>query len=66
MSLLADGRRPAGGQPELLLRKDGERLTSFRLAGSARRQPDEGDREAGNRLLASEKYCHEHELVIRR
>ncbi|MFX5085279.1 chorismate-binding protein, partial [Acinetobacter baumannii] len=34
------------------------------LAGSARRQPDDVlDREAGHRLLASEKDRHEHELV---
>lgn len=46
------------GQPELLLRKDGERFSSIPLAGSARRQPDEVlDREAGNRLLASEKIA---------
>ena len=37
---------------------------SLPLAGSARRQPDDMlDREAGNRLLASEKDRHEHELV---
>ena len=53
-----------GASPELLLRKDGERFSSIPLAGSARRQPDEVlDREAGNRLLASEKDRHEHELV---
>lgn len=51
-------------QPELLLRKEGERFSSLPLAGSARRQPDDVlDREAGNRLLASEKDRHEHELV---
>ena len=34
--------------------------THLPLAGSARRQPDEVlDREAGNRLLASEKDRHE-------
>ncbi|AJD96208.1 isochorismate synthase EntC [Salmonella enterica] len=50
--------------PELLLRKEGERFSSLPLAGSARRQPDDVlDREAGNRLLASQKDRHEHELV---
>ncbi len=53
---LADGGVLLGASPELLLRKDGERFSSIPLAGSARRQPDEVlDREAGNRLLASEK-----------
>lgn len=60
---LADGGVLLGASPELLLRKDGERFSSIPLAGSARRQPDEVlDREAGNRLLASEKDRHEHEL----
>ncbi len=62
-----DPRQPSSlyiPSPELLLRKDGERFSSIPLAGSARRQPDEVlDREAGNRLLASEKDRHEHELV---
>lgn len=53
-----------GASPELLLRKEGERFSSLPLAGSARRQPDDVlDREAGNRLLASEKDRHEHDLV---
>ena len=53
-----------GASPELLLRKEGERFSSLPLAGSARRQPDDVlDREAGNRLLASQKDRHEHELV---
>ncbi|MTH44850.1 isochorismate synthase EntC [Intestinirhabdus alba] len=61
---LADGGVLLGASPELLLRKEGERFSSLPLAGSARRQPDELlDREAGNRLLASEKDRHEHELV---
>lgn len=61
---LADGGVLLGASPELLLRKEGERFSSLPLAGSARRQPDDVlDREAGNRLLASQKDCHEHELV---
>ncbi|HFZ8993775.1 TPA: isochorismate synthase EntC [Citrobacter freundii] len=62
---LADGGVLLGASPELLLRKEGDRFSSLPLAGSARRQPDETlDREAGNRLLASEKDRHEHELVV--
>lgn len=61
---LADGSVLLGASPELLLRKEGERFSSLPLAGSARRQPDDVlDREAGNRLLASQKDRHEHELV---
>lgn len=59
-----DGGVLLGASPELLLRKEGEHFSSLPLAGSARRQPDDVlDREAGNRLLASEKDRHEHELV---
>ncbi len=64
---LSDGGVLLGASPELLLRKDGPRFSSLPLAGSARRQPDDVlDREAGNRLLASGKDRHEHELVTRR
>lgn len=61
---LPDGGVLLGASPELLLRKEGNHYSSLPLAGSARRQPDDVlDREAGNRLLASEKDRHEHELV---
>lgn len=61
---LPDGGVLLGASPELLLRKEGERFSSLPLAGSARRQPDDMlDREAGNKLLASQKDRHEHELV---
>lgn len=61
---LPDGGVLLGASPELLLRKEGSLFHSLPLAGSARRQPDDMlDREAGNRLLASEKDRHEHELV---
>lgn len=61
---LTSGGVLLGASPELLLRKDGEHFSSLPLAGSARRQPDDMlDREAGNRLLASEKDRHEHALV---
>lgn len=59
-----DGGVLIGASPELLLRKEGDHFSSLPLAGSARRQPDDVlDREAGIRLLASEKDRHEHELV---
>lgn len=62
---LPDGGVLLGASPELLLRKEDERLSSLPLAGSARRQPDDMlDREAGNKLLASEKDRHEHDLVV--
>lgn len=61
---LPDGGALLGASPELLLRKDGNTFSSLPLAGSARRQPDDVlDREAGNKLLASEKDRHEHDLV---
>ncbi|MEG0800330.1 MAG: isochorismate synthase EntC [Citrobacter sp.] len=61
---IEDGGVLIGASPELLLRKDGDHFSSLPLAGSARRQPDDVlDREAGIRLLASEKDRHEHELV---
>ncbi|MDA8478008.1 isochorismate synthase EntC [Citrobacter sp. Awk 4] len=61
---LEDGGVLLGASPELLLRKEGDHFSSLPLAGSARRQPDDVlDREAGNRLLASEKDRHEHDLV---
>lgn len=61
---LPDGGVLLGASPELLLRKEASHFSSLPLAGSARRQPDDMlDREAGNKLLASEKDRHEHELV---
>ncbi|MCV2513908.1 isochorismate synthase, partial [Leclercia pneumoniae] len=61
---LEDGGVLLGASPELLLRKEGSHFSSLPLAGSARRQPDDMlDREAGNKLLASQKDRHEHELV---
>ena len=62
---LPDGAVLLGASPELLLRKEDERFSSLPLAGSARRQPDDMlDREAGNKLLASEKDRYEHDLVV--
>lgn len=62
---LPDGSVLLGASPELLLRKEDERFYSLPLAGSARREPDDIlDREAGNKLRASVKDRHEHDLVI--
>jgi isochorismate synthase len=60
---LSDGGVLLGASPELLLQR-GRSFQLLPLAGSARRQPDDVlDREAGNKLLASGKDRHEHELV---
>lgn len=62
---LADGGRLIGVSPELLLRKEGARLETFPLAGSAKRQPDAaGDAAAAARLRASAKDHYEHSLVV--
>nr|WP_241608017.1 isochorismate synthase [Rosenbergiella australiborealis] len=54
-----------GASPELLLRKRGSLFSSRPLAGSAKRQVEWGDdQEIGERLLASPKDRHEHQLVI--
>lgn len=63
---LPDGGDLIGVSPELLLRKQGERLHSNPLAGSARRHPAaaDQDRAAADGLLASAKDQYEHRLVI--
>ncbi|MBB5049579.1 isochorismate synthase [Rhodopseudomonas rhenobacensis] len=54
-----------GATPELLLEKRGGHIVSHPLAGSARRDRDtEKDRQAGVRLLASDKDRREHAMVI--
>lgn len=64
LSPLGSGRQLVGATPELLASKRGARIASHPLAGSARRQPDPGlDRQAGERLLASEKDRREHLAV---
>jgi isochorismate synthase len=61
---LADGAELIGASPELLLRKQGGRVQSNPLAGTARRQalPD-ADRVAADRLARSAKDQYEHRLV---
>ena len=62
---LADGSTLLGASPELLLRKSGEAYSSLPLAGSARR--DHGDKErdlaVGEQLMFSQKDRYEHRLV---
>lgn len=61
---LADGAELVGVSPELLLRKEGARIVSNPLAGSARRQPDaDSDAAAGGALLQSPKDLREHGYV---
>ena len=62
---LPDGGDLIGVSPELLLRKQGGRIQSNPLAGSAKRQPlPERDRAAAEMLLRSAKDQYEHRLVI--
>src|SRR3954467_13682486 len=53
--------------PELLLRRDGMRLSTMALAGAAPRSPDPAvDDHLGERLRTSVKDRSEHDIVIRR
>lgn len=62
---LPDGGVLVGASPELLLRKQGTRIATNPLAGSARRVTDPaGDALIGEALLHSAKDLHEHRLVI--
>lgn len=62
---LSSGDVLTGASPELLLRKQGQYYASCPLAGSARRQPSStADHQVGQKLLASTKDRHEHQLVI--
>lgn len=54
-----------GATPELLLRREGERLSSLVLAGTRPRGEDEEhDRALGEELLASAKDDQEHHLAV--
>ena len=54
-----------GATPELLVRREGDRLDSLVLAGSARRGLDEAEDTAlGEALLASAKDVEEHEFAV--
>lgn len=61
----AEGSELIGASPELLLRKDGARIETFPLAGSARRQADPAaDQATAAGLQASAKDHYEHRLVV--
>jgi isochorismate synthase len=56
-----------GASPELLVRREGQRVSTLALAGSARRSADPAvDAHLGERLLRSERLREEHEIVVRR
>lgn len=62
---LPDGTELIGASPELLLRKQGGRVRTFPLAGSAARQVEpERDQAVARGLEASAKDQHEHRLVV--
>lgn len=62
---LADGSELIGASPELLLRKEGPRIYSNPLAGSAKRQINAADdRRVSEMLCGSSKDNYEHKLVI--
>jgi isochorismate synthase len=59
------GMALVGASPELLVARDGDRVTCRPFAGSAPRAADRGlDAAAGAALASSAKDRHEHQLVI--
>jgi salicylate biosynthesis isochorismate synthase len=53
--------------PELLVRREGHRVSTLALAGSSRRSADPAvDAHLGERLLRDESYREEHAIVARR
>jgi salicylate biosynthesis isochorismate synthase/menaquinone-specific isochorismate synthase len=55
-----------GASPELLVRREGARLSTVALAGSTRRSADPAvDDHLGERLLHSAKDLDEHRIVVR-
>ncbi len=56
-----------GASPELLLRREGQRVETVALAGSTRRSDDPSvDEHLASELLASAKDRREHDLVVQR
>jgi salicylate biosynthesis isochorismate synthase/menaquinone-specific isochorismate synthase len=56
-----------GASPELLLRRDGQRVETVALAGSTRRSDDPSvDEHLAAELMASAKDRREHDLVVQR
>lgn len=68
--LLCVGRGDAtllAASPELLIRREGQRVSTLALAGSTRRSADPAvDAHLGESLLRSSSYREEHEIVVRR
>jgi len=63
----APGLAFAGASPELLVRREGARVQTVALAGTARRSADPAvDRHLGEQLLASDKDRAEQAIVARR
>lgn len=61
------GQTFCGATPELLLRREGRRVSTMALAGSAKRGLDAtADDQFGQNLLASAKDLEEHAIVVRR
>jgi len=53
--------------PELLVRREGQRVSTMALAGSTRRSADPAvDAHLGERLLRDSSYREEHAIVVRR
>jgi salicylate biosynthesis isochorismate synthase/menaquinone-specific isochorismate synthase len=53
--------------PELLVRREGQRVSTMALAGSTRRSADPAvDAHLGERLLRDASYREEHAIVVRR
>jgi salicylate biosynthesis isochorismate synthase/menaquinone-specific isochorismate synthase len=53
--------------PELLVRREGQRVGTMALAGSSRRSADPAvDAHLGEQLLRDESYREEHAIVVRR
>ncbi len=53
--------------PELLVRREGQRVSTIALAGSTRRSADPAvDAHLGERLLRDASYREEHAIVVRR
>lgn len=56
-----------GATPELLVRREGQRLTTVALAGSTRRSADPAvDAHLGEQLLRSASHREEHGIVVER
>jgi salicylate biosynthesis isochorismate synthase/menaquinone-specific isochorismate synthase len=61
------GAALVAASPELLLRREGQRLSTMALAGSTRRSADPAvDRHLGEQLLRDPSYRQEHAIVARR